>query len=70
MRKALILCLMLISLSMPMALNATVIDWIAVAVLPEYNGDINNPDLYVIEKGDNIWVVRINGQIYVFRPNK
>jgi len=70
MRKFLILCLMLISVSLPLAMNASVFDWIATTVLPEYNGDVNDPDLYVIEKGDDIWIVRINGQIYVFRPNK
>jgi hypothetical protein len=70
MKKIIILGLMLITMSMPMTLNASVIDWLAALILPEYSGDINNPDVYVIEKGDGIWVVRINGQIYVFKPNK
>jgi hypothetical protein len=70
MKKIIILCLMLITMSMPLVMNASIIDWLSAAILPEYQGDANDPGLYVVEKGDEIWVVRINGLIYVFYPNK
>lgn len=70
MKKIIILCLMIMSMSMPLTVNATVVDFIAEAFLPVYHGDINDPSVCVVEKGDEIWVVRINGVLYVFYPNK
>ena len=70
MRKIIIVCLMLITMSMPLIMNASVVDWIVTQVLPEYNGDINNPTIQVIEKGEDYWIVKINGIYYVFYPNK
>lgn len=69
MKKIIILCLMVITLTIPLALNATD-EATPYPDAPEYNGDINNPDLLVVYKGDGIWVVKINGQIFVFKPNK
>jgi hypothetical protein len=70
MKKIMTLGLMLIALSMPIVANASIIDDITVLILPEYHGDINDPGITVIEKGDEIWVVKINGNIYVFKANK
>ncbi len=70
MKKLIIAFLMIITLAMPLTINATVIDWVVDQVLPEFHGDLNDPDLLVIHKGEDYWVVKINGIYYIFYPNK
>lgn len=70
MKKLIIALLMIITLSMPLTINATVIDWVVEHTFPEYNGDINDPSILVIQKGEDYWVVKYNGVYYIFYPNK
>jgi hypothetical protein len=70
MKKFIIICLMLVTMTLPIVLSASEWDATAASALPEYHGTSDDPGILVIHKGDGFWIVKINGTFYVFRPNK
>ncbi|MDI3504454.1 MAG: hypothetical protein PWP64_1390 [Candidatus Cloacimonadota bacterium] len=66
MKKFVITCIAACILFAPIIVKAELSNDIDISSLPEYTGDINNPDCLVIHRTDKILVVEIDGKYYFY----
>ncbi len=67
MKKLLMISLLLQILIAPIAMYATTIENIDAKSLPTYTGDLNDPELTVVNEGTNYVIVCIKGKYYVIK---
>jgi hypothetical protein len=57
----------LLMLSTPRALNAENVGGYETTILPEYKGDLNNPECLIVHQSEKVIVIKIEGKYYFYR---
>ncbi|MDD2361022.1 MAG: hypothetical protein PHE66_11375 [Syntrophaceticus schinkii] len=56
----------LLMFSTPRVLNAEIVGGYDTTTLPEYKGDLNNPECLIVYQNDKLIVVKVHGRYYFY----